>query len=57
MKAKMPGEISNQFVKLILSLKNPKAQDVSLELSFKHIVRVDLLDNSENEGAGIVVYV
>ena len=56
MKAKLPGEINGEFITLMLTLKAAKQQDVSLCLSFKHIVRIDLLDNSENEGAGMIVY-
>lgn len=56
MKATQPGELTRDFITLILTVKGAKTQEVSLCLSFKHIVRVDLLDNSENEGAGMVVY-
>jgi hypothetical protein len=56
MKAIQPGEVTREFLTLLLSIKGAKTQDVSLCLSFKHIVRIDLLDNSENEGAGLVIY-
>jgi hypothetical protein len=55
MKAKQPGEIKRDFITLILAVKDAKP-DACLSLSFKHIVRVDLLDNSEGNGAGMVIY-
>jgi hypothetical protein len=56
MKAKSAGEFTREFITFVLALKSPKTQDVSLCLSFKHIVRIDLLDNLENEGAGMIIY-
>jgi hypothetical protein len=55
-KARIPGEVTSEYITLVLSLKTPKANDVSLMMSFKHIVRIDLLDNSDSEGAGMVIY-
>lgn len=56
MKATQPGEVTREFLTLILTVKGAKTEEVSLCLSFKHILRVDLLDNSENEGAGMIIY-
>jgi hypothetical protein len=56
MKATQPGEVTREFLSLLLTLKGAKTQEVSLCLSFKHIVRIDLLDNSENEGSGMIIY-
>lgn len=56
MKATQPGEVTPGFLTLVLSVKGQKNQDISLQLSFKHILRIDLLDNTDNEGAGMVIY-
>uniref|UniRef100_A0A1I7RPL3 ULP_PROTEASE domain-containing protein n=1 Tax=Bursaphelenchus xylophilus TaxID=6326 RepID=A0A1I7RPL3_BURXY len=49
------NEITQKF--LTLMVRGGTNGDCSLILSFKHICRVDFLDNSEGKGAGLVVYV
>ncbi|CAD5210267.1 unnamed protein product [Bursaphelenchus okinawaensis] len=49
------GEITRTF--FTLSVKGKEGQKDQLALSFKHIVRVDFLDNSEGKGSGLILYV
>ncbi|KAI6196913.1 hypothetical protein M3Y94_01163900 [Aphelenchoides besseyi] len=51
-----PAEITKDDFSIILKLK-PGKHDIRLSMSYKHIARIDFLDNQEHEGAGLVLYI